>query len=258
MRASIRLENKTVPVKLLIDTGGSDAVWLFEDKESGISVPDKFFDDFLGRGLSGSVYGKRAKIDNFRIKDFNLKSVNAAFPDSASVAYAKRIKDRNGSVSGEILKRFNIIFDYQKARITLKKNSNFSNPFYYNKSGITLEHSGVRVVKERESPGLLFLGKSGSGNTDATNKSTIVLSGSVKYSLAAAFTVVELREGSPAKLAGVELGDVVLSVNGKDAHNYSLQDIVQLFYGETGKRVSLLVDRNGIRLRFQFRLENLL
>jgi hypothetical protein len=256
--AAIRISDKTVPVKLLIDTGGSDAIWLFEDQKAGISIPDKFFDDFLGRGLSGSVYGKRAKIDNFILKEFNLKEVNAAFPDSVSIAYAKRIKDRNGSVSGEILKRFNIIFDYQKAKVTVRKNANFKRPFYYNKSGITLEHSGVRVVKQRDASGLLFPVKDSYGNRNATSHSTIVLSGSYKYSLAPAFTVVELRDNSPAKLAGIEIGDIILSVNGKDAQNYSLQEVIQLFYGETGKRINLMVDRNGIRLRFQFRLKDLL
>jgi C-terminal processing protease CtpA/Prc len=76
--------------------------------------------------------------------------------------------------------------------------------------------------------------------------------------LTAAFTVVQLREGSPAKLAGVEIGDIILSVNGKDSHLYSLQEIIQMFYGDTGKRINLLVDRDGIRLKLQFRLENLL
>ena len=150
VNALVGIGNESTSVKLLIDTGGSDALWLFEDDAQNISIPDKYFDDFLGRGLSGSVYGKRAKIDKFTLKNFELKSVNVAFPDSASIAYAKKIKGRNGSLSGEILKRFNIIFDYKKSKITLKKNSNFSNPFYYNKSGITLEHAGVRVLKERD------------------------------------------------------------------------------------------------------------
>ena len=131
---------------MLIDSGGSDALWLFDDED--VTIPDKFFEDFLGRGLSGSVYGKRSKLDKFSIAGFELKKVNVAFPDSMSVSYAKKIKDRNGSLGGEILKRFNIILDYPNSKITLKRNRFFSNPFYYNLSGITLEHNGVRMVKE--------------------------------------------------------------------------------------------------------------
>ncbi len=124
----ISKDGKIKQVKLLIDSGGSDALWLFEDKD--ISIPNKYFDDFLGRGLSGSVYGKRSKLDKFSIAGFELKNINVAYPDSASILYAKKIKDRNGSISGGVLKRFNLIFDYKSAKVTLKKNSNFSEPFY--------------------------------------------------------------------------------------------------------------------------------
>ena len=126
--------SKSVPVKLLIDSGGSDALWLFENSVENINVPEKFFDDFLGRGLSGSVYGKRSKISSFSIGTFLLESVNTAFPDSTSISVAKKFKERNGSLGGEILKRFNVIFDYPNKKISLRKNSNFKAPFYYNKN----------------------------------------------------------------------------------------------------------------------------
>ncbi|MCH7524038.1 MAG: aspartyl protease family protein [Bacteroidetes bacterium] len=250
---SISLNGKNKQVKLLMDSGGSDALWLFDDED--ITIPDKFFEDFLGRGLSGSVYGKRSKLDKFSIAGFELKKVNVAFPDSMSVSYAKKIKDRNGSLGGEILKRFNIILDYSNSKITLKRNRFFSNLFYYNRSGITLEHNGVRMVKEIDR---------GSGITrfnsisESDGSVTVFVVNSYKYVLASAFTIVELREDSPAKNSGLKLGDVILSVNNKDAHLYSLQDIIQMFYGEEGKRISLLIDRNGIQLKFNFRLENLL
>lgn len=255
--AVVGMGNKDVPVKLLIDTGGSDALWLFEDKEHNILVPIKYFDDFLGRGLSGSVYGKRARLDKFSISNFELKKVNAAFPDSTSIAYAKKIKDRNGSLSGEILKRFNIIFDYRKAKILLKKNGNFNNPFYYNKSGISIEYSGVRMIKEIDNNSIITRFNTRS-ETEASTNMFIASSNSYKYSLTSAFTIVELRENSPAKKAGLKIGDIILAVNYKKAHLYSLQDVIQMFYGENGKRIKLLVDRDGIQLKFQFKLESLL
>ncbi len=249
---SISINGETKQVKLLIDSGGSDALWLFEDEE--IVIPNKYFEDFLGRGLSGSVYGKRAKLDKFSIAGFELKKINAAFPDSLSIAHAKKIKDRNGSLSGEILKRFNIILDYPNSKITLRKNSNFSNPFYYNKSGITLEHNGVRVIREIDRSSGLTRFNSDSESVGSVN----IFANSYKYSLTEAFTIVELRENSPAKNAGLELGDIILVVNNKEAHLYSLQDVTQMFYGEDGKLIKLLIDRKGIQLKFQFRLLSLL
>jgi hypothetical protein len=255
INAALGIDNQNVPVKLLVDTGGSDALWLFEDKEHQIDVPKKYFNDFLGLGLSGNVYGKRSRIDNFYISNFDIKNVNVAFPDTLSIAHAKKIKDRNGSVSGEILKRFNMVFDYQKARIILNKNNNFKKPFNYNKSGIVLEHEGVRVIKEidRDNAILPFKIKN-----ESVAQSSMVVSGTYKYTLTPSFTIVELRDNSPAQLAGLQIGDVILNINNRQAHLYSLQDIIQLFYGEDGKRIKLLVDRKGIQLKFQFKLKSLL
>ncbi|RMZ50828.1 PDZ domain-containing protein [Flavobacteriaceae bacterium PRS1] len=250
---SISINGNSKQVKLLIDSGGSDALWLFDDED--ITIPDKFFEDFLGRGLSGSVYGKRSKLDKFSIAGFELKKVNVAFPDSMSVSYAKKIKDRNGSLGGEILKRFNIILDYPNSKITLKRNRFFSNPFYYNLSGITLEHNGVRMVKEIDRGSGITRFNS---NSESAGSVTVFVTNSYRYLLASAFTIVELREDSPAKNAGLKLEDVILAVNNKDAHLYSLQDIIQMFYGEDGNRISLLIDRKGVQLRFNFRLEKLL
>ena len=76
--------------------------------------------------------------------------------------------------------------------------------------------------------------------------------------LAPAFTIVELRKDSPAQRAGLQLGDVILAINNKKAHTYSLQDVTQLFFGEDGDRIKLLIDRKGVQMRFQFKLESLL
>ncbi|WP_224489800.1 retropepsin-like aspartic protease [Robertkochia flava] len=141
-------ENETRPVYLLVDSGSTDAVWLFEDEDQGIEVPEKHFDDYMGRGLSGDVYGKRSKLKSFNIGNFELEDAKVAFPDSSSVRNITFKGARNGSLGSEILKRFNLIIDYPYERITLAKNGNFRAPFHYNMSGIELEHNGFRVVAE--------------------------------------------------------------------------------------------------------------
>ena len=51
-----------------------------------------------------------------------LKRANVAYPDSTSISYARKFKGRNGSLAGNILKRFNVIMDYRNALVTFKKN----------------------------------------------------------------------------------------------------------------------------------------
>ena len=245
-------DDQSIPVKLLIDSGGSDALWLFNDEEKNINVPKKFFIDFLGRGLSGSVYGKRSKISRFSIGSFLLESVNTAFPDSTSISFARKFKERNGSLGGEILKRFNVIFNYPNKKITLRKNSNFKDSFNYNKSGISLEHSGVRVVKERNNGSV----KTSFGNINNGNN-TVRLSKSYKYVLAPSFAIVELRKDSPAAKAGLKINDIILRINNQDAHLYSIQEVMQLFYGPNGRRIKLIIDRGGVQMKFSLQLKSL-
>ncbi|MEO6347003.1 MAG: aspartyl protease family protein [Aquaticitalea sp.] len=252
INGTVKINSQDIPVKLLVDSGGSDALWLFEDPKRGIMPKDKkYFEDYLGMGLSGSVYGKRSKIESFSLQSFEFNDVNVAFPDSTSISIAKNLKDRRGSISGELLKRFNMIVDYPNGIITLRKNSNFKQPFHYNKSGIVLEQNGIRVVKESNDRFLY----NDTDNKNETNK--VVIQSSYRFALKPAYTIVELRKGSPAERAGFLLGDIILTVNNKDAANLKLQDINDLFSEEDGKLVRIKIDRDGRPFDYSFRLEKL-
>lgn len=249
--AMVEINSNEIPVKLLIDTGGSDALWLFEDEEKGIMPMDnKYFEDYLGKGLSGSVYGKRSKIESFSLKDFEFKEVNVAFPDSTSISIARTYKDRSGSISGELLKRFNIIFDYANSKLTLKKNSHFKAPFHYNKSGIVLEQSGIRIVKEANE-------NNGYNRENNDGGLTIVLQPTYNYVVKPAFSIVELRKGSPAERAGLVIGDIILTVNNKDAVHLKMHEINSMFSEEDGKLIRVRIERFGRELNYEFKLEKL-
>ncbi|MBR9844942.1 MAG: PDZ domain-containing protein [Algicola sp.] len=247
----VEVDSNFVPVKLLIDTGSSDALWIFENEEKGLVPTDNmYFEDFLGKGLSGNIYGKRSKIKKFRLKRFELNDVNTAFPDSTSISLARKNTLRNGSISGEVLKRFNLIIDYKNKKLTLKKNRNFRDSFSYNKSGIIIEQNGVVIIREREK-------RSGLGYNDQTD-SNVHVETITHYKLAVkpAYTIVEIRKDSPAEKAGLIKGDVILTINGKEAHTLELQNVIGYFKSKTGKMISLTIDRNGKIMSFDFRLED--
>ena len=71
-----------------------------------------------------------------------------------------------------------------------------------------------------------------------------------KISLHPAFEVAEIREESPAALAGIQKGDIIIAVNGKLTHRHSLQEVAEMLNEAEGKGIRLLVDRNGTSLRF--------
>ena len=253
INAEVAINRTIIPVKLLIDSGGSDALWLFEDDSLGIKSTNKYFYDFLGHGLSGSVYGKRSKVRILSLKSFHLNKVNVSFPDSTFTSYARKHKSRNGSLSGNILKRFDVVFDYQNAIITLTKNHYFNEKFQYNKSGIELAHDGFRLVREKDN---LVKNNNGIGNSQE-NGTKIVLDPQYRISLKPAYAIVELRKGSPAEKAGLLKGDIILSINNKSSHQFKLQELIEMFYGDSGKRIKLKVERDKSIFTFEFQLEDI-
>ena len=63
------------------------------------------------------------------------------------------------------------------------------------------------------------------------------------------FKVGQISLGSGAAKAGLEPNDVILSIDGKDVHFFN--DLKPILTKEAGKKVNLLVDRNGKQLNLQ-------
>jgi len=253
LNANVTIQDKLVPVKLLMDSGGSDALWLFEDKTKGLVLSDKYFEDFLGSGLSGDVYGKRTKIEALNINEFTINKPKVAFPDSVMVNAVKKFKDRDGTIGGEILKRFNLIVDYSNAKITFKKNNSFNNAFSYNKSGLQVEHDGVRVVMDINVEENNAHIRSEKSNTLSVNS---IVKTNRDFSLKPTFVIHNVVKNSPAYWAGVQKGDVILSINSKKAFDLKLNQIVNHFYKKSGTKIKLLVARHGYEKAFEFRLKS--
>lgn len=247
-------DTEEMEVNLLIDSGSSDALWLFQNDEAGVSIPEKSFYDFLGRGLSGSIYGQRSRVKSLWLGEFQLPEAKVSFPDSVAIKHIQNLNKRNGSIGSEILKRFHVILDYQEGKLSLRKNRNFNNPFKYNMSGVELQHNGMRYVQGSSTSINGFVKNS----NDPTGKVQVLLSQDFKLTLFPSFEIAEIRPGSPAEKAGLKTGDVVLGVNGKQAHRFSLQEVVEMLNEKPGKNIKLQVDRKGIKLLFYFELRKVL
>ncbi|MFV0541357.1 MAG: PDZ domain-containing protein [Aestuariibaculum sp.] len=136
----------------------------------------------------------------------------------------------------------------------LSQNGYFKEEFRYNKSGIELEHYGVRLVREIDNSSRNRSMADMVKNED--KRHTVVIHTSYKLSLKPAYSIVELRKNSPAWLAGLQIGDIILSVNGKPTYNFTLQQVIYKFYNDAGKHIRLKIDRNGIEMDFDFILQD--
>jgi hypothetical protein len=244
------LGTKLIPVKMLVDSGGSDAIWLFENFNAEIKTPKRFFNAILGEGLSGTIFGKRSRIPKLKIGKFEIKKPTVSFLDSLSTLNAQKFKNRNGSIGGNILKRFTVWLDYPGKQIMLKKNSSFKAAFNYNMSGLDIVYGGKELVKEEFSkPSTFSYGEQTGGDN------TISFITDFKYKFMSTYEIRGVVKNSVSGKAGLKVGDVVLAINRKLVYNYSLNDIISKLQEKENKKIRITVKRNGLKMTFIFRLE---
>lgn len=242
---------REVELKMLIDSGGSDAMWLFEDTKEEIKTPIKHFNDLLGEGLSGAIYGNRSKIPQINLGRFSIKKPTVSFLDSVSTFNARKFKERNGSIGGNILKRFNVIIDYPNKKISFKKCSSLKDGFYYNMSGLDVAYNGKQLIKEEQETRVHKTYTTGR----QSDNNTVSFITSYVYKFKPSFKIHRVLNDSPAALAGILKGDIILKINNKSAHNYTLNEITSLFQKKPNRKIKMLVERAGIKLKFEFKLK---
>ena len=212
-------DGSEIPVKLLIDTGAGHALWLDADSNEEISLPNNTIDSFLGSGLNGEIHGKIGRIKKLTIGKHEFNDIITLFPDSTSMGSSRGRDKRNGSLGTDVLHRFNIIIDYHNELMTLKPNMKFNKPFNYNMSGIEIA---------APIPELPF------------------------------YTIINIRKDSPADRAGLKKGDGLYKLNHFRALDLSLNDIYKLFLSKAGKKMKIIVLRNGMKYKTIFFLEKLI
>jgi len=206
-----------VPVKLMVDTGASDALWLSEKSDERIKLPSKHIEAFLGRGLSGDLFGTKGRIDAVWVGPLVLPRPIVSFPDTGLVNQLISANDRNGTLGAEILRRFLVTIDYRNARLTLSPTPLIKEPFNYNMSG-------MEVINPM--PGLPI------------------------------FTISNIRENSPAFLAGLKENDQILSINNNHNNSLTLNDINLLLQSKENKKIKMKVLRDGQEIKTQFELQH--
>jgi len=253
LNAQIQLDtigNKKTDVKLLIDSGGSDAVWLFENSKSEIKTPKKHFRDILGEGLSGTIFGNRSRIKEVSFGSFKIKNPTTSFLDSVSTFYARQFKSRNGSIGGNILKRFKLWIDYPNNQITFKKNGSFRGGFEYNMSGIDVAYNGKILIKELEK---IFEGEFGNKQLEG-HFNTVSFVSNYQFRFKPSYIIQKVLKGSPGDLAGLQKGDIILKINDENTHQYTLKQLLGKLQERDHKRIKMVVKRGFEVLRFEFRL----
>ncbi|AUC83922.1 hypothetical protein CW731_00845 [Polaribacter sp. ALD11] len=241
---------KLTNVKMLIDSGGSDAIWLFENSKSEIKTPKKHFNDILGEGLSGSIFGNRSRIPKLKIGDFEIEKPTVSFLDTLSTLNARKLRNRNGSIGGNVLKRFIVWLDYPNRQIMLKKNGSFKSGLNYNMSGLDIIYNGKQLLKVATKKLA-----SDTYRNSLDTKNTVSFVTNYTYKFTHTYVIKGVVKNSVGDRAGLKAGDVILSINSKPAYGYTLNDIILKLHEKDNKKIRFRIEREGIDMAFQFRLE---
>ncbi|WP_228448176.1 MULTISPECIES: PDZ domain-containing protein [unclassified Chryseobacterium] len=237
--------------KLLIDLGNSDAIWLFPTLIKDFVYNRPNIDDFLGYGFNGDIYGKRSRIHNFYLGDFKFEKPLTAMPDEYSIQHVNLVKDRKGSIGGEIMRRFSAIFDYANNKLYLKKNRNFDDPFHFNMSGLDFKQDGLEWQEDRVKIDTKTTAVAGKVNEFYKEDSF-----QYKFSLKPIFSIAGVRKDSPAYKAGLKKDDRIININGNKTSEMTLETILELMKSSEGRSITIIVQRKEDKLTFRFNLED--
>ncbi|MBS0000499.1 MAG: aspartyl protease family protein, partial [Cyclobacteriaceae bacterium] len=205
--------------KFMIDTGASHALLINENSIKNINVPELHIKTDIGRGLGGPISGQIAYIDQMKIDKYSFKDLIASFPAPESYPDTVGLVYRNGTIGGELLTRFTVILDYFNEKMYLKKSSRYKKSFGYNMSGLTVIADGEELKK---------------------------------------FKISNVRDQSPAYDAGLLEEDYIEYINGISIEKLSLNEVYEIFNFREGKRISLVITRDGETKRVNFKLRDLL
>jgi predicted aspartyl protease len=205
--------------KYLIDTGAGLALLVYTNTHPNLRLPPTVVRSRLGIGLGGNIEGFVGRVGRINFAGFPMEGVITNFQDLPLTRDTTLTQNRNGIIGNQILNRFHIIFDYPRSVIYLAPTRNVNRKFSSEKSGLLLAASGKRLDT---------------------------------------FTVYDIIAGSPAEEAGVQINDQVRSVNGWPAGLHSLEALTNKFYGKSGKKIILVIERQGLRMKIEFFLRELI
>ncbi|HEY3402038.1 MAG TPA: aspartyl protease family protein [Ohtaekwangia sp.] len=212
-------DGTTLNAKLLMDAGASHSLLLDPQSDSRIKVPQNVVSSVIGRGLGGEIFGKIGRIKSVSLGTHTLNNVIANFPDpnSYSDTLKRSFAFRNGSLGGEIMSRFTVVFNFPQEEFYFKKNAAFKKSFHYNLSGMIVKAKGAQLN---------------------------------------VFEVTEVRKQSAADRAGVLPGDLILSINGVSYPMLNLNLVNAFFNNRPQKKIRMEINRDGQRMKKEFILED--
>ncbi|MBK7142616.1 MAG: aspartyl protease family protein [bacterium] len=115
-----------VPMVVYIDLASEEALELLVRDDQKFRTPDSLTSQLLGVGLSGEIYGEYGRVGHVNFGGYDLHHVRTAF---APAKTRSKQEGADGIFGNDMIRRFNVIFDYPHTRLYIKPNKSFADPF---------------------------------------------------------------------------------------------------------------------------------
>lgn len=212
-------DGTVVQVDLLIDTGAGVPLLLHTNSMAALKLPEHYIRGKLGMGLGGYLEGFIGRINKLQIGQLEFPGVLTSFQEISSDWLDDQDRFRNGILGNQLLNRFNLFFDYIHGQVYLKAYHRKQKPFNMDRSGMIIFAFGEEFNQ---------------------------------------FVIRDVIQSSPAEDADIRPEDVLVKIHGFPTHFYSLEEINAMLQKKPGKKVKLVIKREGHKIRKEIRLRDLI
>ncbi|MBO9676496.1 MAG: aspartyl protease family protein [Sphingobacteriaceae bacterium] len=199
-------DGKLANARFLMDTGASHAISLEMFQGGEFPVPEKKIKANLGMSLSGQIKGYVGRVNKLSLGNYVFNKVVAGFPDFKTIAEKINLSKRNGNLGADLLRKFDIQFNYGEGFIYAKPNGSSKMPFEHDMVGM------VVYLDQKEYKRVL---------------------------------IGEIDENSPAEKAGLCPDDEIIAVNFKSIDAYSLNELSEMFKSKADRNLIFEIFRDN-------------
>ncbi|MEI6409656.1 MAG: hypothetical protein WCR52_09760 [Bacteroidota bacterium] len=213
------LRDSVAPVKLLIDTGAGLALLLFTNTHPLLHPSANAIPSNIGMGLGGYLEGYTGRTYALELDSISQYNVISYFQSTDSSQNIDYLNSRNGLIGNSLLSRYQVMIDYADSKIWLKPSKDFRKAFVYDRSGLSFIASGP------------FLNE---------------------------FLVQNVLLNSPAWNVDIRKGDELVKLGPFPVAMLSLDDIQKTLQRKAGKKIKIVLRRDGKRIKKHLILKDLL
>jgi hypothetical protein len=206
-------DDRTLTTRFLHDVGAGVCLMLSKEfiDDSAILRKSRRLWPKEGEGVGGTISMNMTVVKELKLGPYRFRNVPTyVFNDDYNVTSYPYLA---GLIGNDLLRRFNVIFNYQKKDIHLVPNSHFREPFDYSYSGIEL------------------------------------------YFLEGRIEVGSVAVGSPADEAGLQVGDIVVSINNNFSQNFNQY---KMALQAPGEKLKMILRRNGQLVQINLKIRSIL